>query len=41
MKAYGNALEAYERAIAIHPDPLYLHAREDIWLKNKLFAGKC
>jgi hypothetical protein len=39
MQAYGNALQSYERAIAIHPDPRYFHAREDIWIKGKLFAG--
>lgn len=38
MGAYGNALESYSRAIAIEPAPPYLLAREDIWLKGKLFA---
>lgn len=38
MMAYGNALDSYDQAIAIHADPCYLHARADIWLKQKLFA---
>jgi tetratricopeptide (TPR) repeat protein len=38
MGAYGNALESYDRAIALEAAPHYLHAREDIWLKNQLFA---
>ncbi|HEY9878405.1 MAG TPA: tetratricopeptide repeat protein [Leptolyngbyaceae cyanobacterium] len=38
MGAYGNALESYERAISLEADPRYLHAREDIWLKGKLFS---
>lgn len=38
MGAYGNALESYDRAIAIASAPPYLHAREDIWLRGKLFA---
>jgi tetratricopeptide (TPR) repeat protein len=36
MGAYGSALAAYDRAITLHPDPCYLHARADIWLKQKL-----
>ncbi len=38
MGAYGNALESYDRAIALEAAPHYLHAREDIWVKNQLFA---
>lgn len=38
MMAYGNALESYDRSIAINPDPRYLHAREEIWMKQKMFA---
>ncbi len=38
MGAYGNAVESYNRAIAIQADPLYLHAREDIWVKKQLIA---
>lgn len=38
MGAYGNALESYEQAIRFEADPMYLHAREDIWLKQKLVA---
>lgn len=38
MMAYGNALESYDRAITLNPDPRYLHARADIWLKQKLFV---
>ncbi len=36
MGAYGNAIESYGKAIALERDPLYLHAKEDIWLKKKL-----
>jgi tetratricopeptide (TPR) repeat protein len=36
MGAYGNALESYDQAIRFEADPIYLHAREDIWLKQKL-----
>jgi tetratricopeptide (TPR) repeat protein len=36
--AYGNAVESYNRAIALQADPVYLHAREDIWVKGKLVA---
>ncbi len=36
MMAYGNAIESYDRAIDLEPDPIYLHARQNIWLKNKL-----
>lgn len=42
MGAYGTAVESYDRAIAAHqesalePDRVYLHAREDIFLKKKL-----
>ena len=39
MGAYGNALESYEQAIRFKPDPMYLHAREDIWLKKKLVTA--
>jgi hypothetical protein len=39
IMAYGNAVESYERAIAIHPDPRYLHAKEEIWLKQKLITA--
>lgn len=38
MMAYGNAIESYNRAIALHPDPLYLHAKEEIGLKRQLIA---
>ncbi|MBD0269372.1 MAG: tetratricopeptide repeat protein [Cyanobacteria bacterium Co-bin8] len=38
MGAHGNALASYDRAIALHADPLYLHAREDVWVTGKLFA---
>jgi tetratricopeptide (TPR) repeat protein len=38
MGAYGTAVESYERAISLEADPVYLHAREDIFLKRKLIA---
>jgi hypothetical protein len=38
MMAYGNAVESFNRAIAIHPDPRYLHAKESIWLNQKLMT---
>ena len=43
MGAYGNALAAYDQAIRYQPSPaelqVYLHAREDIWLRKKLIAA--
>jgi tetratricopeptide (TPR) repeat protein len=36
MGAYGMAVESYDRAIALESDQVYLHAREDIFLKKKL-----
>ena len=36
MQSYGSALAAYDRAIDLHPDPCYLHARANIWVKQKL-----
>ncbi len=39
MGAYGNALESYEKAISIQPEPVYLHAKEDIWMKKKLVSA--
>ena len=36
MGAYGNALESYAQAIRFKPDPMYLHAQENIWLQKKL-----
>jgi tetratricopeptide (TPR) repeat protein len=36
MGAYGTAVESYNRAIALEANPVYLHAREDIFLKKKL-----
>jgi tetratricopeptide (TPR) repeat protein len=36
MGAYGSALAAYDRAITLHPDPCYIHARNTIWLNEKL-----
>jgi tetratricopeptide (TPR) repeat protein len=36
MGAYGSALSAYDRAIALYADPRYIHARDTIWLKQKL-----
>jgi tetratricopeptide (TPR) repeat protein len=36
LGAYGNAVEAYSQAIGIKADPLYIHALEDIWVKQKL-----
>ncbi len=36
--AYGNAMESYNRAIALAADPVYIHAREDIWVKKQLIA---
>jgi tetratricopeptide (TPR) repeat protein len=41
MGAYGSALASYDRAIDVHPDPCYLHARADIWLKQKLVPFVC
>ncbi|MBD1874312.1 tetratricopeptide repeat protein [Nodosilinea sp. FACHB-131] len=38
MGAYGNAVESYNRAIALHADPVYIHSREDIWVKKQLIA---
>jgi tetratricopeptide (TPR) repeat protein len=38
MGAYGTAVESYNRAIAVEADQVYLHAREDIFLKKKLVA---
>jgi tetratricopeptide (TPR) repeat protein len=50
MGAYGTAVESYDRAIAsssgavthqesaLEPDQVYLHAREDIFLKKRLIA---
>lgn len=38
MGAYGNAVESYNRAIALAADPVYLHARDDIWVKKQLIA---
>jgi tetratricopeptide (TPR) repeat protein len=38
MGAYGTAVESYDRAIALEADQVYLHAREDIFLKGKLIA---
>lgn len=38
MGAYGTAVESYDRAIAVEADQVYLHAREDIFLKKKLVA---
>lgn len=38
MGAYGNAVASYDRAIALANDPRYHHAREDIWVKGKLFS---
>ena len=39
LGAYGNALASYQQAIDRYPDPLYLHAQADIWLKRKLHAA--
>lgn len=36
MGAYGSALESFDRAITHHPDPCYFHAKNTIWLKQKL-----
>ncbi|MFQ4139191.1 tetratricopeptide repeat protein [Nodosilinea sp. PGN35] len=36
--AYGNAMASYDRAIALAADPVYIHAREDIWVKKQLIA---
>ncbi len=36
--AYGNAVESYNRAIALEADPVYIHSREDIWIKKQLIA---
>ncbi|MBD2234320.1 tetratricopeptide repeat protein [Phormidium tenue] len=36
--AYGNAVESYNRAIALQADPVYIHSREDIWVKKQLIA---
>lgn len=38
MGAYGNAVESYDRAIALVADPIYLHAKADIWVKKQLIA---
>ncbi|WP_017301296.1 tetratricopeptide repeat protein [Nodosilinea nodulosa] len=38
LGAYGNAVESYDRAIALVADPVYLHARADIWVKKQLIA---
>jgi tetratricopeptide (TPR) repeat protein len=38
MGAYGTAVESYDRAISLEADQVYLHAREDIFLKKKLIA---
>ena len=38
LGAYGNAVESYNRAIALKADPIYLHAKADIWVKKKLVA---
>ncbi|TVQ14050.1 MAG: tetratricopeptide repeat protein [Leptolyngbya sp. DLM2.Bin27] len=37
--AFGNAVESYNQAIALEADPLYLHARADIWVKKQLFTA--
>ncbi len=39
MGAYGNALESYDKAISLQPEPVYLHAKADIFLKKKLVAA--
>ncbi|MDX2228403.1 MAG: tetratricopeptide repeat protein [Leptolyngbyaceae cyanobacterium bins.349] len=39
MGAYGNAVASYDRAIALHSDPRYLHARQDIWIKENLYSA--
>jgi tetratricopeptide (TPR) repeat protein len=36
LGAYGNTVEAYNKAIELMADPLYIHALEDIWVKQKL-----
>jgi len=36
MSAFGNAMESYERAIAIHCDPRYLQAKADLVLKQEI-----
>jgi len=36
MGAYSNAIASYNSAINLYPDPRYLHARQDIWIKEKL-----
>jgi len=36
MGAYGSAIESYDRAISLYSDPCYLHARDAIYLKQKL-----
>jgi tetratricopeptide (TPR) repeat protein len=38
MGAYGNAIESYNRAIGLAADPIYLHAKADIWVKKQLIA---
>jgi hypothetical protein len=38
MAAYGNAMESFERAIMINPDPLYAFHQEDMTLKKRLFV---
>ncbi|WP_035984627.1 tetratricopeptide repeat protein [Leptolyngbya sp. KIOST-1] len=38
MGAYGNAVASYDRAIALVADPIYLHARANIWVKKHLVA---
>ncbi|MEA5450846.1 tetratricopeptide repeat protein [Leptolyngbya sp. CCNP1308] len=38
MGAYGNAVESYNRAIALEADPIYIHAKADIWVKKQLIA---
>ncbi len=38
MGAYGNAVESYNRAIALEADPIYIHSRENIWVKKQLIA---
>ncbi len=36
MAAYGNAITSYDRAIQHKPDPVYLHARASIGIKQQL-----
>ena len=36
LGAYGNGIECFNQAIRLHGDPLYIHRRESIWVKNQL-----